>query len=203
MPLLFALIKQVGRPWLMALLVVVLAGGAGYWRGAQQARLVAQATLATRQTECEAQQRQQAQATQQALESALTRQQQLQGANDRLSAQLETTQHALTLKTQQLHRSIAHAVAHDGAAYTGLGPDGLQRYRAALGYPADDNASLSASAGQPVGVAAPTAAPVRGLGPEALLHHISDYGAWCLTLQAQLQALNAFYSAQERPRDEP
>lgn len=203
MPLLFALTKFIRRPWWIVVLVAALVGGAGYWRGAQQARLVAQATLATRQTECEERQRQQAQATQQALESALTRQQQLQGANDRLSAQLETTQHALTLKTQQLHRSIAHAVAHDGAAYTGLGPDGLQRYRAALGYPADDNAFLPASAGQPVGVAAPAAAPVRGLGPEALLHHISDYGAWCLTLQAQLQALNAFYSAQERPRDEP
>ncbi|MGL9774741.1 MAG: hypothetical protein ACR5LG_14425 [Sodalis sp. (in: enterobacteria)] len=36
-------------------------GGAGYWRGIQQARLVAQTTLATRQAECEARQRQQAQ----------------------------------------------------------------------------------------------------------------------------------------------
>ncbi|MFT4465400.1 MAG: hypothetical protein ACMX3H_12780 [Sodalis sp. (in: enterobacteria)] len=203
MALLLALTKFIRRPWWIVVLVAALAGGAGYWRGAQQARLVAQATLATRQAECEARQRQQAQATQQALESALARQQQLQGANDRLSTQLETTQHALTLKTQQLHRSIAHAVAHDGAAYTGLGPDGLQRYRAALGYPTDDNASLSAPAGQPVGAATHAAAPVKGLGPEALLHHASDYGAWCLTLQAQLQAINAFYSAQEGPRDEP
>lgn len=119
MPLLLALTKFIRRPWWIVVLVAALAGGAGYWRGAQQARLVAQATLATRQAECETRQRQQAQATQQALETALARQQQLQGANDRLSAQLETTQHALTLKTQQLHRSIAHAVAHDGAAYTG------------------------------------------------------------------------------------
>ncbi|MFT4465839.1 MAG: hypothetical protein ACMX3H_15830 [Sodalis sp. (in: enterobacteria)] len=203
MTLLLALSKFISRPWWIVVLVAGLAGGAGYWRGAQQARLVARATLAPRQAECEARQRQQAQATQQVLEAALARQQQLQGANDRLSAQLETTQHALTLKTQQLHRSIAHAVVHDGAAYTGLGPDGLQRYHAALGYPADDNASLSASAGQPAGTATHAAAPVRGVGPEALLHHISDYGAWCLTQQAQLQALNAFYSAQERPRDEP
>ncbi|MGL9774185.1 MAG: hypothetical protein ACR5LG_10375 [Sodalis sp. (in: enterobacteria)] len=72
---LLALIKQVSHPWLMALLVVVLAGGAGCWRGTQQARLVAQATLATRQAECEARQRQQAQSTQQALKTALTRQQ--------------------------------------------------------------------------------------------------------------------------------
>ncbi|MBG6243049.1 MAG: hypothetical protein EKE20_15050 [Candidatus Symbiopectobacterium sp. Dall1.0] len=62
---------------------------------------------------------------------------------------------------------------------------------------------MSAPAGQPAGTATHAAAPVRGIGPEALLHHISDYGAWCLTLQAQLQALNAFYSAQEGPRDEP
>lgn len=199
MALLLALTKFIRRPWWIVVLVAALAVGVGYWRGSQQTKLVAQATLATRQIACEERQRQQAQATQQALETALARQRQLQGANDRLSAQLETTQHALTLKTQLLHRSIVHAVAHDGAAYTGLGPDGLQRYRAALGYPADDNAALSASAGQPAGVAA----PVRGLGPEALLHHISDYGAWCLTLQAQLQALNAFYSAQEKPRDAP
>ncbi|MGL9774742.1 MAG: hypothetical protein ACR5LG_14430 [Sodalis sp. (in: enterobacteria)] len=51
-------------------------------------------------------------------------------------------------------------MAHDGAAYTGLGPDGLQRYRAALGYPADDNTALSAPAGQTAGVAAHAAAPV-------------------------------------------
>ncbi|MGL9774697.1 MAG: hypothetical protein ACR5LG_14135 [Sodalis sp. (in: enterobacteria)] len=94
-------------------------------------------------------------------------------------------------------------MAHDGAAYTGLGPDGLQRYRAALGYPADDNTALSTPAGQPAAVAAHATAPVKGLGPEALLHHASDYGAGCLTLRAQLQAINAFYSAQERPRDEP
>ncbi|MGL9773163.1 MAG: hypothetical protein ACR5LG_02285 [Sodalis sp. (in: enterobacteria)] len=135
------------------------------WRGTQQGRLVAQATLATRQAECEARQRQQAQATQRALKTVLTRQQQLQEANDRLSAQLETTQHALTLKTQQLHRSIAYAVAHDGAAYVGLGPDGLQRYRAALGYPADDNTALSAPAGQPVDVAAHAAAPRKAAWP--------------------------------------
>ncbi|MGL9774186.1 MAG: hypothetical protein ACR5LG_10380 [Sodalis sp. (in: enterobacteria)] len=49
----------------------------------------------------------------------------------------------------------------------------------------------------------PPMPPVKGLGPEVLLHHASDYGAWCLTLRAQLQAINAFYSAQERPRDEP
>ncbi|MGL9774419.1 MAG: hypothetical protein ACR5LG_12260 [Sodalis sp. (in: enterobacteria)] len=60
-------------------MVAALAGGAGYWRGTQQARLVAQATLATRQAECEARQRQPAQATQQALKTALIRQQQLQG----------------------------------------------------------------------------------------------------------------------------
>ncbi|MGL9774698.1 MAG: hypothetical protein ACR5LG_14140 [Sodalis sp. (in: enterobacteria)] len=103
---LLALIKFIRRPWWIAVLVAALAGGAGYWRCTQQARLVAQATLATRQAECAARQRQQAQATQQALETALTRQQQLQGANDRLSVsvQLESTQHALTLKTQQLHR---------------------------------------------------------------------------------------------------
>ncbi|BAE74061.1 hypothetical protein SGGMMB4_01852 [Sodalis glossinidius str. 'morsitans'] len=71
----------VSRERPMALLVVALAGGAGYWRGAQQARLVAQATLATRQAECEARQRQQAQATQQALETALTLQAQLQALN--------------------------------------------------------------------------------------------------------------------------
>lgn len=94
-------------------------------------------------------------------------------------------------------------VAHDGAAYTGLGPDGLQRYRAALGYPTGDSASLSAPTSQPAATATPAAAPVRGIGPEALLHHASDYGAWCLTLHAQLQALNVFYAAQERQRDEP
>ncbi|MGL9772869.1 MAG: hypothetical protein ACR5LG_00145 [Sodalis sp. (in: enterobacteria)] len=83
---LLALIKFILRPWWIVVLVAALAGGADYWRGTQQARLVAQATLATRQAECEARQRQQAQVTQQALKTALTRQQQLQGANDRLSA---------------------------------------------------------------------------------------------------------------------
>ncbi|MGL9774513.1 MAG: hypothetical protein ACR5LG_12905 [Sodalis sp. (in: enterobacteria)] len=76
---LLALIKFIRRPWWIVVLVAALAGGASYWRGTQQARLLAQATLATRQSECEARQRQQAQVTQQALKTALTRQQQLQG----------------------------------------------------------------------------------------------------------------------------
>ncbi|MGL9774575.1 MAG: hypothetical protein ACR5LG_13315 [Sodalis sp. (in: enterobacteria)] len=71
---LLALIKFIRRPWWIVVLVAALAGGAGYWRGTQQARLVAQAILATRQAECEARQRQQAQSTQQALETALIRQ---------------------------------------------------------------------------------------------------------------------------------
>ncbi|MGL9772870.1 MAG: hypothetical protein ACR5LG_00150 [Sodalis sp. (in: enterobacteria)] len=81
--------------------------------------------------------------------------------------------HALTLKTQQLHRSIAYAVAHDGAAYTGLGPDGLQRYRAALGYPADDNTLPCPRPPVNLLVLPPMSPhrlpPVKGLGPEALL----------------------------------
>ncbi|RLR18143.1 hypothetical protein D8L93_03550 [Sodalis-like symbiont of Bactericera trigonica] len=63
MPLLLALTKFIRRLWWIVVLVAALSGSAGYWRGAQQARLAAQATLATRQAECEARQRKQAQAT--------------------------------------------------------------------------------------------------------------------------------------------
>ncbi|WP_438806730.1 hypothetical protein [Sodalis sp. (in: enterobacteria)] len=72
--------------------------------------------------------------------------------------------------------------------------------------PADDNTALSAPAGQPAGGCPPSRppAPRKGAWPGGVaLHHASDYGAWCLTLRAQLQAINAFYSAQERARDEP
>ncbi|MEN3259872.1 hypothetical protein AAH678_14170 [Sodalis endosymbiont of Spalangia cameroni] len=203
MTLLLTLIKSLGLPgWMGVVLVAGLAGATGYWRGAQQARLVASAASAARQAEFDARQLQQAQALRQRLEQALTRQQRQQAAFDRLSARLATTQHALTLKSQQLRRSIPDALSRDGSAYTGLGPDGLQRYRAALGYPADDNAALSSSAGPSAGATAHAAAPVSALGPQALLHHVSEYGAWCLALQSQLQALNALYAPPETPRDE-
>lgn len=37
------------------------------------------------------------------------------------------------------------------------------------------------------------AGQAAGLPPDALLHHATDYGAWCQTNAAKLEALDAFF----------
>ncbi|MFV9078192.1 hypothetical protein ABQ397_18060 [Serratia fonticola] len=76
-----------------------------------------------------------------ALESLLEQQQRDQERADKLAAELAVTQGELWSVKQQLKARIQDAISNDGATYTGLGPDGLQLYREALGY-ASDNADV-------------------------------------------------------------
>lgn len=70
----------------------------------------------------------------QALREANAKQQALTAFNEQLSADLYATNRELALAQQQHDRSIPDALNHDGQTYTGLGPDSLRLYTAALGY---------------------------------------------------------------------
>ncbi len=76
-----------------------------------------------------------------ALESLFEQQRRDQERADKLAAELAVAQGELWSVKQQLKARIQDAISNDGATYTGLGPDGLQLYREALGY-ASDNADV-------------------------------------------------------------
>ncbi|QND84186.1 Uncharacterized protein ChrSV_1959 [Chromobacterium vaccinii] len=99
--------------------------------------------------------------------------------------QLLQTQGQLARSQAQLRERIADATRNDGQAWTGLGPDSLRLYRAALGYSERDPGLPAADAGN-AGDASQTVAAERGLPPADLLNHATDYGRWCQELETRL-----------------
>ncbi|HIE3655311.1 TPA: hypothetical protein ACXLW8_001635 [Yersinia enterocolitica] len=82
----------------------------------------------------------------QALREAAAKQQALNATNEQLTADLYTTTTALAQAKQQHDRSIPNALGKDGKTYTGIGPDSLRVYTAALGYrtaPSDNRVSTA------------------------------------------------------------
>ncbi|EFX7053213.1 hypothetical protein VYN02_001039 [Shigella sonnei] len=117
-----------------------------------------------------------------------------------LSAQFLAYQEQAAKKAADLKRRLNDALSHDGAAFTGIGPDGLRLYRDALGYtttPPGAGQRLPAATG--VDVANPPHASTAraGLSPSGLITHAAEYGAWCQQLREQLYSLNQFYGGTE------
>lgn len=115
-------------------------------------------------------------------------------ANDkatRLSYELARLQRQLTQQEQSRHEQINQAVKEDGSSFTGIGPDSVQLYRQALGYPNASGNSLSSATSKSASNTANA-----GLSPVALLNHANSYGAWCLTMREQLIELNKLYGGE-------
>ncbi|EFX2000397.1 TPA: hypothetical protein ACIUWU_001652 [Shigella sonnei] len=117
-----------------------------------------------------------------------------------LSAQFLAYQEQAAKKAADLKWRLNDALNQDGAAFTGIGPDGLRLYRDALGYtttPPGAGQRLPAATG--VDVANPPHASTAraGLSPSGLITHAAEYGAWCQQLREQLYSLNQFYGGTE------
>ncbi|KJV26901.1 hypothetical protein VI06_16165 [Aquitalea magnusonii] len=179
------------RRWVWLLGAVTLAAGlfsAGY-RWAERSYL---ADIARQQASYSQQQRQQAEAQAEALVSALRDKQQLEEQAYRVGVALLQARADLARQQAQLSRRIAHVVQQDGERFTGLGPDSLRLYRAALGYASDDAHLPAADPGTAV-QADQTTTAAGGLPPLALLYHAADYGQWCQQLEQQLDAWQALF----------
>jgi len=179
------------RRWVWLLGAVTLSAGvftAGY-RWAERGYL---ADIAQQQAAHAAQQRQQAEAQAEALASALRDKQQLAEQAYQVGVALLQARAELAHSQAQLSRRITHVVQQDGERFTGLGPDSLRLYRAALGYTSDDEYLPAADARAAV-QADQTAAAAGGLPPIALLYHAADYGQWCQQLEQQLDAWLALF----------
>ncbi|BBF84899.1 hypothetical protein DLM_1275 [Aquitalea magnusonii] len=179
------------RRWVWLLGAVTLAAGlftAGY-RWAERSYL---ADIARQQASYAQQQRQQAEAQAEALVSALRDKQQLEEQAYRVGVALLQARADLARNQAQLSRRIAHVVQQDGERFTGLGPDSLRLYLAALGYTSDDAHLPAADPGIAV-QADQTATAAGGLPPLALLYHAADYGRWCQQLEQQLDAWQALF----------
>lgn len=128
---------------------------------------------------------------------ALTDKTRLEQQATTIGWELLQTRSALIQAHNRLKQRIPDAIRHDGPRFTGLGPDGLQLYRVALGYPERDpgvpatDAGDAAEAGQAAGAG-------EGLPPEDLLAHASDYGRWCQETDARL---SAFIELHQEARD--
>ena len=129
---------------------------------------------------------------QQALAVALAEQQRLSKQAQKVGWELIQTRAKLETTQRQLTQRIAHATRSDGERFTGLGPDSLRLYRAALGYASDDAHLPAADPGIAV-QADQTATAAGGLPPLALLYHAADYGRWCQHLEQQLDAWQALF----------
>lgn len=170
-------------------LPLAVAGYLGYDLGHGRASLDYQAGIASLKAshaESAAQQAAQAAAN---LAAADARYRELNQQAHVIGAELLQTRADLAASQRQLKQRITHVTQSDGERFTGLGPDSLQLYRAALGYTAADVAAdLPATHAGTAAAATETATTEAGLPPVDLLHHASDYGQWCQQLEGQLQA---------------
>ena len=143
------LLRLYGGPLFVAVLVLIT----GFMLGdtVTKARLTPQITTAERALS-DAQfafvqaQKNAADLNNQALREAAAKQQALNATNEQLTADLHVTTTALAQAKQQHDRSIPNALGKDGKTYTGIGPDSLRVYTAALGYrtdPSDNRVSTA------------------------------------------------------------
>ena len=128
----------------------------------------------------------------QALAGALAKQQEYNQYANQLSGELIKAQQELSRTQQKLKRSIANATQHDGAAFTGLGPDSLRLYQTALGYTSSDLCVPDTQRGN-AGNTSEASCTSGGLPPEDLLSHASDYGEWCQLIRNKLNTIRQLY----------
>lgn len=178
--------------WIKPLLVTALIGAAGYavdQFGYQRAANLYAGKLATAKA---GHSRQLLRLTEQRLAEHATAQAEYQRLNrlaHLVGVALLQTRADLATAQRQLKQRITHATQSDGPSFTGLGPDSLQLYRAALGYTAADAAAdLPAADAGAATAAGQTTTTAPGLPPADLLSHAADYGQWCQQLEAQVQA---------------
>lgn len=175
--------------WLLGAVTLTASVFTAGYRWAERGYL---ADIARQQAAHAAQQRQQAEAQAEALASALRDKQQLAEQAYQVGVALLQARAALAGSQAQLSRRIAHVVQQDGERFTGLGPDSLRLYRAALGYASADEHLPATDAGAAVQTDQ-TAATAGGLPPLALLYHAADYGQWCQQLEQQLDGWRALF----------
>ncbi|MCD4501106.1 hypothetical protein [Chromobacterium vaccinii] len=164
-----------------------VAGFAGYGGGQGQATRVYEAKMAKQEAAHAAELLQKSEKQNQALAAAHAEQARLNDLAHQVGWQLLQTQGQLARSQAQLRERIADATRNDGQAWTGLGPDSLRLYRAALGYSERDPGLPAADAGN-AGDASQTGTAERGLPPADLLNHAADYGRWCQELETRLGA---------------
>lgn len=133
------------------------------------------------------------------LAAALTEQQRLTELAHKTGWELLQARARLADAQTRLKQRIPDATRSDGTRFTGLGPDSLRLYRAALGYASDDAHLPAADPGAAI-QADQTAAPAGGLPPLALLYHAADYGRWCQQLEQQLDAWQALFPGSPIPQ---
>ena len=177
----------------------------GYAAGNAEATSSYKTKLAEKQSAWDTERRQLAESNQAALKTALDARNAEAERGRALAQQLEQKQADLKQLQQKLsQKEIENATLRDGDGYTGIGPDSLRLYLAALGYPDDQSggrrdAVPKTTSGNAVGSTDARTAKY-GLTPQALLSHIKRYGQWCLTLKNKLESLNDYYDGD---RNEP
>lgn len=166
---------------------LAIVGVLGYDVGRTQATRLYQAQLASQQASHAKALQGLADSRANDLAQALAETQQLNAQAQQLGWALIQARARLADTQSQLKQRIPDAIRRDGQHWTGLGPDGLRVYRAALGYPARDPGVPASDAGD-VGAAGAATGADAGLPPADLLEHAADYGQWCQRLDAQLSA---------------
>lgn len=207
-----AILKLIKAEWASLLVIAALLGG-GIWFGTfiTSGRLADQKSgyeeTLRQQDKAFADERAQWQAQKTAaanqyaadLKEALRQRDAEQARADLLTAQLAKSTSDSERRINDIKRRLNDALKRDGSAYTGLGPDGLQLWREALGWSVGNTAGITAGHGVPetTGSAAPYTGDARatrgGLSASGIITGSAAYGQWCLSLRDRLQALNDFY----------
>ncbi|MCD0491391.1 hypothetical protein [Chromobacterium violaceum] len=169
------------------LLPLLGVGYAGYHTGQSLADQGHQVAMAALQAQHAAELKQRAEDNAHTQAAASAEQKRLADLAHQVGWQLLQTRGELARSQAQLKERIADATQRDGAAFTGLGPDSLRLYRAALGYAESDSGLPSADAGN-VAKADASGTASTGLPPADLLNHAADYGRWCQELETRLDS---------------
>ncbi|WP_051528692.1 hypothetical protein [Microvirgula aerodenitrificans] len=167
---------------------LALAGTLGYRLGSSQTAKNYTAQLAEQTAHYDRERQAVADARATELGAALTEQQRLNDQAHQVGYALIEARAELANARSQLTRRIDNATRSDGDRFTGLGPDSLRVYRAALGYPERDPDLPATDAGHTAQAGSATG-PDAGLSPGDLIAHAADYGQWCQQLDVQLTAV--------------
>lgn len=116
---------------------------------------------------------------------------------DVLTLQLDEKQKAHDKTVDDLNKRLKNALKNDGPGYTGIGPDGLQLFREALGYSPTDSVTagqhLPETSGSTTAYPGTPARASGGLSAGGIITFSTEYGKWCQLLEDRLQAINAYY----------
>lgn len=207
-----AILKLLKAEWASLLVIAALLGG-GIWLGVSitSGRLAAQKAgyeqtlrqhdqaFADERTQWQEQKTAAANQYAADLKEALRQRDAEQARADLLTANLAKSTSDSERRISDIKRRLNDALKRDGSAYTGLGPDGLQLWREALGWSVSNTAGPAAGHSVPEapGSAAHDTGDARatrgGLSASGIITGSAAYGQWCLSLRDRLQALNDYY----------